>query len=102
MTGSENSDAGQLKFVRKKDYVYRQIAGNDVLISVGGNIADFNGYIELNPAAACIWKTLEQESTVKDLEKALETEFDVSHETAAEDVREFLQELKEHQMVEVK
>jgi len=35
----------------KKGFVHRSIAGNDVLISVGANVANFNGYIMLNPTA---------------------------------------------------
>lgn len=34
----------QKTYQASQDYIYRKIAGADVLISVGSNIANFNGY----------------------------------------------------------
>ena len=38
-----------------QNFIHRKIADSDVLISVGSNIANFNGYIELNGSAADLW-----------------------------------------------
>lgn len=50
----------------KKDYIRRNIANCEVIIPIGGNVADFNGFIELNSAAAYIWDRL-TEGTTKDV-----------------------------------
>lgn len=83
------------------DYIHRQIAGSDVLISVGSNIANFNGYIELNKSAVVLWKKLQNPCQLNELEQVLEETFGISHETAVEDVLDFLKELQDHNMVVV-
>mgnify|MGYP000428236159 CR=1 FL=1 len=51
-------------FQAKDCYIHRKIGDSDVLICIGQNIADFNGYIELNATAALLWETLQEPSTV--------------------------------------
>lgn len=89
------------KFQAKPDYIHRQIMDSDVLISVGGNIANFNGYIELNSSAALLWDEMKTPRTTSELEAALEARFGIPHEQAVEDVLDFLKELQDHDMVEV-
>ena len=85
----------------RKDFVHRQVAGNDVLISVGANVANFNGYINLNPTASFLWNALAEEKTASQLTELLTEEFDVSEEVASKDVAQFLQMLQRNSMVTV-
>lgn len=87
------------KFQTKSNFVHRKIADNDVLISIGGNIANFNGYIELNASAAFLWEEMKEPKTIAELEKAMEEQFGLSNAEAAEDVKSFLEELQEHDMI---
>lgn len=87
------------KFQSKSDYVHRRIVDNDVLISVGENIANFNGYIELNSSAAFLWDEMKEPRTSGELEKSLEEHFHLPRETAVEDVQDFLKELQDNDMV---
>lgn len=89
------------KFQSKSDYIHRRIADNEVLISIGGNIADFNGYIELNASAAFLWDEMKGPRTPEELGKSLEEHFNLPHEKALEDVLDFLNELQENGMVTV-
>ena len=89
------------KFQSKSYYIHRRIAGNDVLISVGENIANFNGYIELNASAAFLWDEMKEPRTSEELEESLEEHFNLPHEKAVEDVLDFLKELQENNMVTV-
>ena len=89
----------QKKYQASSNYIYRRVADSDVLISIGSNIADFNGYIQLNPSAACFWKQLSEPKTLDQLEKALEEVYKIPHEEAVEDVIDFLNELKDHDMI---
>ena len=90
-----NSD----RFQTNPNYIHRNIAGKSVLISVGGNIANFNGYIQLNETAAFLWQQLDTPKTIPELVSAMREEFDVSKEAALADVKEFLDELAKSGMV---
>ena len=85
----------------KEDFVHRKVAESDVLISVGANVANFNGYITLNPTASLLWDALATPQTVDTLTKMLTAEFDVSDEVAKTDVENFLEMLKRNSMVTV-
>lgn len=87
------------KFQLKSDYVHCRIADNAVQIAVGENIANFNGYIELNSSAAFLWDEIKEPRTSGELEKSLEEHFHLPHEKAVEDVQDFLKELRENDMV---
>ncbi len=88
------------KFKAKDNYIKRKIAETDVLIPIGGNVADFNGFIELNPSAAVLWDALTNGADCLALESALTEAFGIPRETAAEDVNEFIALLLEHGMIE--
>ena len=85
----------------KEDFVHRKVAESDVLISVGANVANFNGSITLNPTASLLWDALATPQTVDTLTKMLTAEFDVSDEVAKTDVENFLEMLKRNSMVTV-
>lgn len=82
-------------------FIHRKILDGDMLISVNQNIANFNGYIELNASAALLWDTLKDACTIDTLASELESRFDIAHMKAIADVLNFLHELQEHQMVTV-
>jgi len=83
------------------NYIHRQIACQDVLISVGGNIARFDGYVQLNAAAAAIWKFLSAPKSAAEVEKMLMEQYQISAEEARADTAEFLQQMREHDMIVV-
>lgn len=90
------------RFYRARNcYVHRKVAGNEVLISVGAGVADFNGYINLNATAAFLWEKLQSPCTAEFLIKEILGEFEVSEEEARQDVQAFLLYLQNHSMVEV-
>ncbi len=92
----ENSN---VKYKANPNYIHRRIAGKNVLISVGGNIANFNGYIQLNDTASYLWQQLAEPRSVQELIFSLLNEFDVNEEEAEEDAKEFLAKLIKDNMV---
>ena len=80
-------------------FVHRKVADTDVLISVAANVANFNGYITLNPTASFLWDSLKEPCNVSELTNKLTEEFDVSEETAKKDVKNFLEMLLKNSMV---
>ena len=89
----------EIRYRAAEGFVHRQIADNDVLISVGANVANFNGYITLNPTASFLWDALAQPRTAVALTDLLTEEFDVAREIAEKDVEFFLQMLQRNRMV---
>ena len=89
------------KYKALDHFIHRDIAGADVLISVGSNIADFNGYIQLNKTAAALWERLQEPCSQEELIQFLQEKYDITRECAGKDVRDFLDELREHEMVAV-
>lgn len=87
------------KFLASENFILRKVAGTYALISVGANIANFNGFVQLNETAAFLWKQLASPRSVEDLTAALLEEFDVSKEEAEKDVTEFLEQLIRENMV---
>lgn len=80
----------------KEGFVLRQVAGSYVVVAVGLQTLDFKGMIRLNETGAFLWKQLaDNECTEDSLTAAMTTEYDVDHETAAADVRIFVQSLRE-------
>lgn len=80
-------------------FIHRKVAGEDILVSVGENVANFNGYIQLNVAAAFLWDEMKSEKTISELETALAKQFDIDSESAHRDTEEFLGQLLERGMV---
>ena len=89
------------KYKASSNFICRNIAGSTVLISVGANIANFNGYIELNESAAAIWNMLQEPCDQNVLVNQMVETYEIPEEAAKADVTEFLGMLLEHQMVEV-
>ena len=89
------------RYCVSKNFIHRKIAGNDVLISIGANIANFNGYIELNPSAVLLWEKLKTPCTIDELADCLVQEYKLSDSDAKADAAEFASTLLEHQMIEV-
>ncbi len=91
----------EIRYRVESGYVHRQVAGNDVLISVGANVANFNGYITLNPTASFLWDALKQPQSVSTLTDLLLEEFEVEREKAQNDVMQFLEMLLSNSMVKI-
>ena len=91
----------QARYQAKEGFVHRQVAGNDVLISVGANVVNFNGYITLNPSASFLWDALKTPKTTEELVRILTEEFDVTEEIAISDIDNFLEMLQRNSMVNV-
>lgn len=79
----------------KKELIKREIAGETVLVPVGKSVYDANGLFVMNELAAFIWDLLPNVDTEVEVCRAVLAEYDVSEETAAQDVAEFLDKLRQ-------
>lgn len=78
------------RFVANENYILRDIADQSVLVSIGSEIADFCGVVNLNATAKELWSALQNGATKGELVKNLTDKFSVSEDTASEDVRKTL------------
>ena len=84
----------------KDGFILRKIAGEDIVVPIGNNIADFNGVIRLNESAAFLWKVLQEEISKVDLVNSLIEEYGIDKSLATNDVEGFLDILEEHKAIE--
>lgn len=76
------------------------IAGNNIVDTLGSDLVDLNVMISLNDVAAFIFEALKEETTKEEIIKKVMKEYDISEETATKDVTEFLENLKANSMLE--
>lgn len=77
------------------DLVLREIAGTYILVPVGAAATKIQGMISLNGSGVLLWKRLQEECSEAELVDALLAEYDVDRATAVADVREFLQKMRD-------
>jgi hypothetical protein len=85
----------------KGEFLVRDVAGELLAIPVGQTALNFNGMICLNDVSALIWKGLQEGKTKDAILETILNEFDVSHEEAAEDLEQFLQELRSNDLLTI-
>ena len=88
-----------MRYTRNNDFVMREIAGEAFLIPVGNASVKFNGMITLNSVSAYIWKKLENPISKDELISAMLEDYEVEKEQVEKDVTEFLNMLKQLEMV---
>lgn len=83
----------------KKELIKREIAGDTILVPVGKTVLDSNGLFVLNELGAFIWELLPNADSEKDICNAVLAQYDVSAETVSKDVSEFLEKLREMDII---
>lgn len=79
----------------KKELIKREVAGETILVPVGKTVYDSNGLFVLNELGAFIWDLLPGVSDQEEILGAVLKEYDVTAEEARRDIAQFLEELKE-------
>ena len=82
------------------EFVVRQVLDSIVAVPVGQTALTFNGMVMLNEVSRVIWTCLAQETTVETIVAAVTDAFDVDAAQAEADVLEFLDQLREIQLLE--
>lgn len=84
----------------KEGFILRKIADTDMVIPIGDNIAYFNGIISLNETAAFLWNRLSEGSEPSVLSEELMKTYQISRETATEDINKFITQLQSANILE--
>ncbi len=90
------SDNGIISYQLKPGYAVRAFMDEYLVIPIGAPGADDSKMAVLSPVAEFIWSLLEKPHTLEELLAAVTDEFEVTADVAEPDIRDFLQELKDH------
>lgn len=83
----------------KNNFVIREIMGDTILVPIGDHLLEFNGLITLNELGVFILKLIpEVENEDQIVDRILE-EYDVDRQTAEADVKEFMDKLRQLQII---
>ena len=85
-----------MRYQIKPGYCIRDIAGESLVIPVGGAAMADRKMAIINPVAKFLWEKLQSRQTFGELLLSVLQEYEVTQETAATDIRVFLSELKKH------
>ncbi|MBQ2896928.1 MAG: PqqD family protein [Clostridia bacterium] len=86
--------------MRLKDgFLLRKVAGEYIVVPTGDSMVDFKAMISLNETGAFLWEQLTQDKTEQQLLQLLLSEYDVDEETATLDITEFLNLLKDKNLL---
>ena len=84
----------------RKELIRREIAGDVILVPVGGTVLENNGLFALNELGAFLWDRLESAEDEAALVQAVLREYEVDETTARTDTAAFLQKLREMDILE--
>ncbi len=86
----------------KKDFVLREVCGQNVVVGDGLKSIDFRKLLALNETAAWLWKEAQAQGnfTVESLTERLCEEYDVTAEEARSCVTELLEKLDKEGVIE--
>lgn len=76
-----------------KNFILRNIAGDNILVATGEAAQSFNGMITMNEVASFIWSNIDECGSVEKLIQRVLDEFDVNEEKARQDVEYFTSDL---------
>ncbi|MCB5720690.1 MAG: PqqD family protein [Clostridium sp.] len=83
----------------KKDFILREIMGDVVLVPINQSTSQFNGLITVNELGKFIWENLEKVQDENDLLQLILDEYEVERDVAKKDLDEFLQVLKDMDII---
>ena len=82
------------RYEKDPTVVYREIAGEAILVPIRRKVADMDSVYTLDSVGADIWKLIDGERTVPDILVALLGEYDVEADVLSRDLDEFVEQLE--------
>lgn len=83
----------------KENYILRNVAGENLVVSLGDTGVNFNSIITLNESGRFLWELLQNDVTEEQLIDAVLQEYDIDRKTAEKDVVSFIKSLKENEIL---
>jgi len=93
---AKGSISTNTKIVVTKDQVSCDLSGEAAILNLKSGV-----YFGLNTVGASIWKLIQEPRSVKEIQDAIQEEYDVEPDQCEHDVMELLQELSTHGLIEI-
>ena len=81
------------RYVKDPSIVYREIAGEAILVPIRRNVADMESVYTLDSVGADIWGLIDGDRTLSDILDLLLSEYEVDAAVLSKDLDEFLDQL---------
>ena len=85
----------------KKEFILRNIAGQDVIVATGSEAMRYNGLLTVNESGKFILENYQNTDNVIDMIRLVCEEFEVDRDTAVADVMNFNKAMLEHGFIEM-
>ena len=82
-------------YKRNENFVYRKIESEMLLVPIKDNVGDRGCIYNLNEVGAFIWEHLDGSNSLETIKENILDEFEISSETAVEDLNDFMSQLQE-------
>ena len=82
-------------FIKEKDLVTRDVAGETIVVPVRSNVGDLDSIYTLNEVGTAIWGLIDGRKDVQKIIEKICSEYEISAEEAEQDIFEFIEQLKE-------
>jgi Coenzyme PQQ synthesis protein D (PqqD) len=89
-----------VRFVRNRDVVSRQIDGELIIVPIRRGVGNLNSLYTLNVVGRVLWEYLGDGHTIPEMVQRVCDEFEVSVAQAQNDIQVFLNSLLEEQLVQ--
>jgi len=93
---TKGSISANAKVVVTKDQVSCDLSGEAAILNLKSGV-----YFGLNTVGASIWKLIQEPRSVKEIQDAIQEEYEVEPDQCERDVLELLRELSTHGLIEV-
>lgn len=84
----------------KKEYVLRNVAGENIVVSTDAKAVDFSGMLVLNKTGVFLFKLLEKDISYEELVEKMVEKYSVDELTAKRDCLEFINKLRTKNIIE--
>jgi hypothetical protein len=81
------------RYTKDPSVVYREIAGEAILVPIRRNVADMQSIYTLDSVGADIWNLIDGKRTVGDIQDQLLDEYDVGAEVLSQDLADYIEQL---------
>ena len=85
----------------KKEFMIREVAGQDVIVATGKEAMKYNGLLTVSPVGRFLLENYQNTQGIAELIQMVLDEFEVDRETAAKDTVGFTNTTLEHGFIEM-
>lgn len=94
-----NEDFFERIWYPSEHVVTRKISGETILVPISGKLANMQRIFSVNEVGAAAWELMDGKKRVRDIKQLLLEEFDVGEKQLEDDMVEFINSLKNADLV---